>query len=112
MLFKGTWMGRMSVAGLSCRDFIMRIAIVLALSVSVISAIADPFAQVAVAADVDDPAKMAFAFTPDPDPEDVTLPLLAVGVPDFRFDDQRAERLASSHEWRVSIAFEARGPPV
>lgn len=102
----------MSVAGLSCRDFIMRIAIVLALSISVVGAIADPLAQIAVAADVDDTVKLTFAFTPDLDPEDATLPQIIVGVPDFRFDDQRAERLASSHEWRVSFAFEARGPPV
>ena len=112
MSFKGTWMRRMSVVGLSCRELVMRVAIVLALSVSVVSAIADPLAQIAVAADVDDAVKMTFAFTPDLDPEDAALPQLADGVPDFRFDDQRAERLASSHEWRVSFAFEARGPPV
>ena len=33
------------------------------------------------------------------------------GVPDFHFDDLRAERQASSHNWRVAPVFEARGPP-
>ena len=33
------------------------------------------------------------------------------GVPDFRLDDLRAERQASSHDWRVAPVFEARGPP-
>ena len=112
MSFKGPWMRRMSVAGLSCRDFIMRICVVLVLSVSVVSAIADPLAQLAVAADLDDAGKMAFAFTPDLDPEEATVPQLAERIPDFRYDDLRAERQASSHEWRVACAFEARGPPV
>ena len=111
MSFTRTWMRRMSVVGQSCRDLIVRVAVVLVLSVSVISAIADPLAQIAVAADVDDVGKMAFAFTPDLDPDDATIPLVVGPIPDFRFDDQRAERLASSHEWRVSFAFEARGPP-
>ncbi len=102
----------MSVAGLSCRDLVMRIAVVLVLSVSVVTSIANPLEQPAVAADVDDVGKMAFAFTPDLDPEDATIPQIVGAIPDFRFDDQRAERLASSHEWRVSFAFEARGPPV
>ena len=112
MSFTRTWMRRLSVAGLSCRDLVMRVAVVLVLSVSVASAIADPLAQVAVAADMDDLGKMAFTFTPDLDPEDAMIPRVVGAVPDFRFDDQRAERLASSHEWRVSFAFEARGPPV
>jgi len=102
----------MSVVGLSCRDLIMRICVVLVLSVSVVSAIADPLAQLAVATDVDDAGKMGFAFTPDLDPEEATVPQIATKIPDFRFDDLRAERQASSHEWRVTCAFEARGPPV
>ena len=102
----------MSVAGLSCRDLVVRVAVVLVLSVSVVSGIADPLEQPAVATDIDDAGKMAFAFTPDLDPEDATIPLVIGAIPDFRFDDQRAERLASSHDWRVSFAFEARGPPV
>jgi len=105
-------MKRMSVAGLACRDLMMRIFVVLALSVSVLSAIADPLAQLAVASDVDDASKIAFAFTPDLDPEEATLPEITTKIPDLRFDDLRAERQASSHEWRVSCAFEARGPPV
>lgn len=102
----------MSVAGLGCRDLMMRVLLVLALSVSVVSAIADPLAQLAVASDVDDASKIAFAFTPDLDPEEAALPEITTKVPDFRFDDLRAERQASSHEWRVACAFEARGPPV
>ena len=104
-------MKRMSVAGLACRDLMMRIFVVFALSVSVLSAIADPLAQLAVASDVDDASKIAFAFTPDLDPEEATLPEITTKIPDLRFDDLRAERQASSHEWRVSCAFEARGPP-
>ena len=100
------------MVGLACRDLVMRVAVVLVLSVSVVGAIADPLAQIAVAADVDDAGKMAFAFTPDLDPDDAKTPQCVGAVPDFRFDDQRAARLASSHEWRVSFAFEARGPPV
>ena len=105
-------MKRMSVAGVACRDLMMRIFVVLALSVSVLSAIADPLAQLAVASDVDDASKIAFAFTPDLDPEEATLPQITPKIPDFRFDDLCAERQASSHEWRVTCAFEARGPPV
>ena len=105
-------MRRMSVAGLSCRDLVMRLALVLVLSVSVVTAIADPLAQLAVAADMDDTGKMTFAFTPDLDPEGSIVPQLAAKIPDFRFDDLRAARQASSHEWRVACAFEARGPPV
>ena len=105
-------MRRMSVAGLACRDLMMRLFVVLALSISVVSAIADPLAQLAVASDADDANKMAFAFTPDLDPEEATLPQIAAKIPNFRFDDLCAERQASSHEWRVACAFEARGPPV
>jgi hypothetical protein len=105
-------MMRMSVAGLSCRDLVMRLALVLVLSVSVVTAIADPLAQLAVAADMDDTGKMTFAFTPDLDPEEATVLRFAAKIPDFRFDDLRAARQASSHEWRVACAFEARGPPV
>ena len=105
-------MRRVSVVGLSCRDLVMRICVVLVLSVSVVSAIADPLAQLAVATDVDDAGKFTFAFTPDLDPEEATVPQITTKIPDFRFDDLRAERQASSHEWRVACAFEARGPPV
>ena len=112
MSFAGPWMRRVSVVGLSCRDLIMRVAVVLVLSVSIVSAIADPLAQLAVATDVDDSGKMTFAFTPDLDPEEATVPHITPKSPDFRFDDLRAERQASSHEWRVTCAFEARGPPV
>ena len=77
MSFTRTWMRRLSVAGLSCRDLVMRVAVVLVLSVSVASAIADPLAQVAVAADMDDLGKMAFTFTPDLDPEDAMIPRAA-----------------------------------
>ena len=112
MSFAGPWMRQVNVVGLSCRDLLMRICVVLVLSVSVIGAIADPLAQLAVAADVDDLGKMPIAFTPDLDPEEAMVPQMAERVPDFRFDDLRAERQASSHEWRVACAFEARGPPV
>ena len=112
MSFAGTWMRRMSVAGSSCRDLVMRIAVVLALSVCLVSAIADPLPQLAVSADADDAGKMTFAFTPDLDRDEPSVPQVASKVPDFRFDDLRAERQASSHEWRVACAFEARGPPV
>jgi hypothetical protein len=105
-------MKRMSVAGLSCRDLVLRVIVVLGVSVAVASAIADPFAQLAVAADLDDAGKMTFPFMPDLDPAQSTVPQVAAKVPDFRFDDLRAARQASSHEWRVACAFEARGPPV
>ena len=107
-----TWMQQMSVAGLSCREFIMRIAVVLVLSVSILGAMAVPFAQLVVATDADDAGKMTYAFTPDLDPEEAIVPQLAERTPDFRYDDLRAARQASSHEWRVASAFEARGPPV
>ena len=102
----------MSVAGSSCRDLLIRVAVVLVLSVSVVSAIADPLAQIAVASDVDEAGKVTFVFTPDLDPEGANVPRVASRVPDFRFDDLRAARQASSHDWRVACAFEARGPPV
>ena len=105
-------MRRMGVAGFACRDLMMRVFVVLALSISVVSAIADPLAQIAIASDTDDASRMAFAFTPDLDPEEATVPQITSRIPDFRFDDLRAERQASSHEWRVACAFEARGPPV
>ncbi len=112
MLFARTLMGRLSVVGLSCRDFALRVAVVLFLSVSVVSAMADPVAQFALATDLDDAAEVVVAITGDLDPEKVAVRLAADKIPDFRFDDLRAERLASSHDWRVSFAFEARGPPV
>jgi hypothetical protein len=54
-------MRQMSVAGLSCRDFIMRIAVVLVLSASILGAMADPFAQLVVATDADDAGHAEFA---------------------------------------------------
>jgi hypothetical protein len=105
-------MRRASAAGGSCRDFLLRAFVVLLLSVAVASAIADPLAPTAVATDMDDAGKIAFAFTPDLDPEEAVVVHVTDMIPDFRFDDLRAERMASSHEWRVSFAFEARGPPV
>ncbi len=102
----------MSVVGSSCRDLFVRTVVVLVLSVCLVSAIADPLAQLAVAADADEAGKMTFAFMPDLDRDGPSIPQVASKVPDFRFDDLRAERQASSHEWRVACAFEARGPPV
>jgi hypothetical protein len=105
-------MKRMSVAGLACRDLMMRIFVVFALSVSVLSAIVDPLAQLAVASDVDDASKIAFAFTPDLDPEDATLPEITTKIPDFRFDDLRAEREVIKPGMRANLLDELRRPYV
>ena len=79
---------------MSGRALLMRVSMGLVLSVVVISAVVDPFAQ---------PATFCV---------DHVGPLAIAKVPDFRFDDLRAARQASSHDWRVACAFEARGPPV
>ena len=82
------------MAVLSGRALWMRVSMGLVWYDSVISAAVDPYAQLS--------------------PVDVVHvgPLAAARVPDFRFDDLRAARQESSHDWRVACAFEARGPPV
>lgn len=102
---------RKSVAGLSSRDLLMRVAIFLVLSITIVSAVSDPLAQFA-AVEADEVGETVVALTPDLDSGEAIVPQVAATIPDFRFDDLRAARQASSHDWRVPSAFEARGPPV
>ncbi len=111
MSFAGTWVQRMSGAGLSCRDFLVRAGLVLVLSLSVASVVVNPYAEVAVTLDGDDVAELAFVIAPQLISDASVARVSTDQIPDFRFDDLRAERLASSHDWRVDSVVKARGPP-
>ena len=112
MSFARTRMQRMCEAGLSCRGLIARVAVVLFLSLSAVSVIADPHADVAVVTDFDDALDLAVFLAPGPVSGSLATRASVDRVPDLRFDDLRAERLESSHDWRVAFAVQARGPPI
>ena len=87
-------------------------AVVLFLSLSAASVIADPYAEVAMVTDVDGAVDLAFFLAPGPDAGPLATCAVTDRVPDLRFDDLRAERLAASHDWRVACVVQARGPPI
>ena len=111
MSFAMACMQRMSGAGLSCRGFLARVAFALVLSLSVASFIADPYTDIVMAADAGDVLDSALVFTPVENSGAPAQRVASGRVPDFRFDDLRAERLASSHDWCVPCVVQARGPP-
>ena len=101
----------MNGADLSCRALLLRVAVVLLLSACVASAVAEPFVDVAMSTDLDDTAEVVVVAVADTASAANVAREASDKVPDFHFDDLRAERLASSHNWRVACVFEARGPP-
>jgi hypothetical protein len=101
----------MNGADLFCRDLLVRVAVVLLLSACAASAIAEPFIDVAMSADLIDTDDVACVAAADTASATNVARETSDQVPDFHFDDLRAERLASSHNWRVACVFEARGPP-
>ena len=116
MLFARTWMTQGERAHGARRMLFVRIFVVLCVSfVVVASVLPDPLPQVAASMDIDDLAlaidPLAFGPNGNLDPAKIPVPNVVARVPDLRFDDLRAARLASACNWRVSCVFEARGPP-
>ena len=100
----------MTGAGSSCLAGLMRVALILMLSFSVLCV--DPYSEVAAIISVDEAADVADHTPPSTsDPDDIQIRAAVHRAPDLQFEYLSAERLKLARNWRVACVFEARGPP-
>ena len=110
MSFARTKIQRMTGVGSSCLAAVMRLALILVLSFSVVCV--DPYSDVAAIVSVDEATDVADHSSPSTsDPDAVQTYIVVHTAPDRQFEYLSAERLKLARNWRVACVFEARGPP-